>query len=110
MAFMHKISVKGAVSIRSQITLEEASKALSDILQVKFELDPTERFNEYPAYIARVLGLELALLGNAEDDDPDTDYVLQVDSIQNYADDASLLDLSDFLVEVISTSGRLVCD
>ena len=96
--------------IPQQLPFEELVERVGELLRVRFIKDDSGRFEEFPAYVASVLGLEVAVLGiPAEEDldemDPVTEYGLLVRSVVEADDDSIETDLSCHLHFILRAGG-----
>ncbi len=89
-------------------TLEVMAKRLGDVLGVRFIQDSSGYYEEFPAFTAHVLGMEIALLGlpDVKDQDgefPVKDYTLLVRSTVDASDDEIEVDLSVHLQAILDS-------
>lgn len=105
--------IVGYVGIKGALPLDETAAALSAAFGVTFEEERTGRFEEYPAYVAQALGMELALLGIPDPafdirSNQTNDFELQIFARPDSSGDDTL-DLSVHLDGVIRRKTSLEC-
>jgi hypothetical protein len=106
------MTLHGNIGISGERSLAETAELVGHALGVRFSPETTGRYEEYPAYCAEALGLQMALLGVPEAgsdirDDPDSDYCLQVMSESSAA--LPMIDLSEYFVELIKHNCDVDC-
>lgn len=107
------ISIVGYIGIKPVGTLRNTAELLGKDLCVEFFEDTEGRYDEYPAYCAEALGLELALLGVPPEEydireNKTEDYVLQIKNILSVKSE-NQIDISDFILSWLRTDSTLDC-
>jgi hypothetical protein len=92
--------------VSAEDDLESLAGQIGNALQVSFHRDSSGYYEEFPAFVADVLGIEIAFLGIPADEDIDEEnpidtYSLIVRTIIDAPDDAIEVDLSIHLQKLL---------
>ncbi|ANQ86891.1 hypothetical protein dqs_3874 [Azoarcus olearius] len=90
---------RGCINIRPTLAFEATVAALEEALGVSFSPDDEGKYEEFPAYRAFALGLELALLAPPRPEDDvrevkDDSFQLLIQTRANVTEDGADIDLS----------------
>ena len=102
----------GCINIAPSFTFDETAAIVGEALGVEFAEEQTGKFEEYPAYVAYVLGLELSLLAPPLPEDDlrdvkDNNFQLVVRTYGPQVKDGICLDISRYLFEVLAKKAQL---
>jgi len=100
----------GSLIIRPEKPIEELVNKVSKLLSINFMKDTSGKFDEFPAFIGTVFGVEIAVLGIPDKEhrdkvDPVTDYSMLVQSVVESPDDEIEIDLSVHLHSILQSGG-----
>lgn len=106
--------IAASIVIRSSATLAETAAKVAEAFGICFSPDKSGRYEEYPAYSARALGLELAILGAPSpeydlDKTPEPEFYLLATTLSYPEGPLQEIDLSEHLVTVLKTRTDLGC-
>lgn len=98
------------LKIEPDFSLADTATILGGILSATFEAETTGRFEEYPAYVAKKDGVELALLGKPEPEfdvreEPGDFFQLMAETESSRYPSSS--QLAQELYQKLSVSGKL---
>ena len=97
------------IGVRPLNGLEATSAAMTRALGgLRFEPADVGMFDEYPAYVAYSQDMRFALLAPSDDEDPQGDYQLLVQPLDDADFDAEI-DITKLLVDRFSSHGELDC-
>lgn len=100
----------GSIFISSELALCEVAGLVSDALNLRLQPDDSGKYEEFAAYVANVLGFELALLEVGEVAPVPTGparrkFQLLVQTFDDAADDGPEVDLSRHLQILVTAVG-----
>lgn len=100
----------GSLLISSELALSGLAEHVGTVLDLHFQPDDSGRYEEYPAYVAVVLGFEIALLrtrvaNKSETEQGDHDYQLLVQTFHDAADEGPEVDVSSHLQFLLAAAG-----
>ena len=109
------LNLTAIFDIEKEFSHEETARKIGDALGLKFELDDSGRWEEYPAYVSFCLGVEFALLAPPEPEydlreEPTDTFQLTTRDHTKYREGASKVDLSVYLASIIQDKAGLKCE
>ncbi len=101
-------------NIEKKYSHVETARIIGNALNLVFEEDESGRWEEFPAYISVIIGIELALLALPEPEfdlreEPEDIYQLTSRSHASYLENAETVDLSAYLAAIIQSKTDLKC-
>ncbi len=110
----NNLTLHALFNIEKRYSHEETAKIIGEALNLAFEKDESGRWEEYPAYISIVIGVEPALLAPPEPefdlrDEPEDVYQLTSRDHSPYSEGAEKVELSSYLSAIIELKTDLKC-
>ena len=103
-----------SIGVRASAPLAEIAGEIARALRLPFVLDSSGRYEEYPAYCTRVLGIELALLGTPLPADDlgkglDPNFYLVATTLRYPERPLQEVDLSEHILSILKDETALEC-
>lgn len=110
----NNLTLHALFNIEKKYSHKETARIIGQALNLTFEIDDSDRWEEYPAYISTFIGVELALLAPPEPEfdlreEPEDIYQLTSRDHTPYTKDAEEVDLSIYLAAIIESKTDLKC-
>ncbi|WP_444905618.1 hypothetical protein ACJJIR_12650 [Microbulbifer sp. SSSA008] len=110
----NNLTLQVLFNIEKKYSHKETAKIVGEALNLVFEKDDSGRWEEYPAYMSIIMGIELALLAPPEPEfdlreEPEDIYQLTSRDHTPYTENSAEVDLSTYLATIIESKTGLKC-
>jgi hypothetical protein len=100
-------SFYAVLEISSTLAFEDTAKLIGDKLNLRFELDTSGRFEEFPAFTTLCMGISFAFIGNPEGSMDKTNFELEVAS--DFSSKGNVADISGYLIRILNKIPNITC-